>query len=94
MEKPEKSLRTSAEQAISAMDNGHLQGSLSLSPEGTAQVVSEYACCTVLVDECDSDTGSNRVGMTVMLFQAGGARSGFRRSPWEAGSFLSTRHHG
>ncbi len=71
MAKLEWTLDGSMSQWLSKIENGILQGSVSASLEDSSDFVSGSAKCSVRVFERYSYVGSNRVSLSVTLFQVG-----------------------
>lgn len=69
MAKLEKVIYEDFEQLLSRIEEGILQGSISASLEDSSDFRCEEARCSVRVFERYSCVGSNRVSMSVTLFQ-------------------------
>lgn len=71
MAKLEKTLRGSFDQWLSRLEKGILEGSMSASLEESSDFRDGAARCAVRVFERYSWTGSNRLSLSVTLFQNG-----------------------
>ncbi len=71
MAKLEKTLNVDFDELLERIENGILNGSASASIEGVSDFQSGVARCSVRVFERYSFTGSNRVSLSVTLFQNG-----------------------
>lgn len=71
MAKLEKTLTGDFNDILKRITDGILNGSSTASLEGVSDFVTETARCSVRVFERYSYTGSNRVSLSVTLFQSG-----------------------
>lgn len=71
MAKLEKILNGNFDEIINRITDGILNGSSTASLEDKSDFISENARCSVRVFERYSYTGSNRVSLSVTLFQSG-----------------------
>lgn len=91
MAKLEHTLNGNFNQWLSRIEDGILNGSMSASLEESSDFRSGDARCSVRVFERYSYSGSNRVSLSVTLFQTVMARSAFRLSQPEEVKLSSLR---